>query len=225
MAKGDTSAFGGVISRSFAQTRLYGRLDQRVIARAATRDGQKIIFGKLLWLSVQTVVLLTEIKRQTGPENQPFVELLGRLREGRCTAADFQLLNTRLVQNLDVDWQTGPWASAPIIVTDNAIKDSLNARMAQDFARRTGRKLEWYHCHDALARNKPNFDVPGGVVNGWTGTLVSVRYRVDDHGRRHAISCVVEEVKGCPLGKEVGVKVVPERVPNRGVDSLDKYSL
>jgi hypothetical protein len=37
-----------------------------------------------------------------------------------------------------------------------------------------------------------NFDVPGGVVNGCSGTLKSVRYRVDAKGRRHAISCVIE---------------------------------
>jgi hypothetical protein len=37
-----------------------------------------------------------------------------------------------------------------------------------------------------------NFDVPGGVVNGCSGFLRSVRYRVDNNGDRHAISCVVE---------------------------------
>jgi hypothetical protein len=35
-------------------------------------------------------------------------------------------------------------------------------------------------------------DVPGGIVNGCSGTLKSVRYRVDAKGRRHAISCVIE---------------------------------
>ncbi|KAJ3916321.1 hypothetical protein F5877DRAFT_46891, partial [Lentinula edodes] len=36
-----------------------------------------------------------------------------------------------------------------------------------------------------------NFDVQSGVVNGCHGVLKSVRYRLDDQGRRHAISCVV----------------------------------
>ncbi|KAJ3880115.1 hypothetical protein F5051DRAFT_482411, partial [Lentinula edodes] len=36
-----------------------------------------------------------------------------------------------------------------------------------------------------------NFDVDSGIVNGCQGILKSVRYRLDDHGRRHAISCVV----------------------------------
>ncbi|KAJ6457651.1 hypothetical protein C8R45DRAFT_844067, partial [Mycena sanguinolenta] len=37
-----------------------------------------------------------------------------------------------------------------------------------------------------------NFDVPGGVVNGCSGILKSVRYRLDAKGRRQAISCVIE---------------------------------
>ncbi|EIW81887.1 hypothetical protein CONPUDRAFT_19782, partial [Coniophora puteana RWD-64-598 SS2] len=36
-----------------------------------------------------------------------------------------------------------------------------------------------------------NFDVESGVVNGLTGILVNVRYRLDDDGNRHALSCVV----------------------------------
>ncbi|KAJ7725234.1 hypothetical protein DFH07DRAFT_758744, partial [Mycena maculata] len=37
-----------------------------------------------------------------------------------------------------------------------------------------------------------NFDVPGGVVNSCSGFLKSVRYRLDDQGNRHAISCIIE---------------------------------
>jgi hypothetical protein len=60
-AKGSTSAFGGIniiFAGDFAQlppvgkTRLYSHLDKKSIAKASTKDGQKIIFGKLLWLSV-----------------------------------------------------------------------------------------------------------------------------------------------------------------------------
>ncbi|KAJ4493163.1 hypothetical protein C8J55DRAFT_394788, partial [Lentinula edodes] len=36
-----------------------------------------------------------------------------------------------------------------------------------------------------------NFDIQGGVVNGCHGVLKSIRYRLDDQGCRHAISCVV----------------------------------
>ncbi|KIK59525.1 hypothetical protein GYMLUDRAFT_118985, partial [Collybiopsis luxurians FD-317 M1] len=36
-----------------------------------------------------------------------------------------------------------------------------------------------------------NYNVPSGIVNGCVGVLKSVHYCVDDHRRRHAISCVI----------------------------------
>ncbi|KAJ6447541.1 hypothetical protein C8R45DRAFT_755374, partial [Mycena sanguinolenta] len=135
IAKGNTDSFGG-ISIIFAgdfcqlppvgQTRLYARLT----SPGTTRPKQKVMFGKLLWLSFKTVVLLTEIKRQSGPENARFLALLGRLREGR------------------VDWTLDDWRTAPVIVSDNATKDALNVKGAISFSRRTGRPLHWYHASD-----------------------------------------------------------------------------
>jgi hypothetical protein len=87
-AKGNTSAFGGIniiFANDFAQLPpvgddwLYAHLSTKTLSRSATKSGQKIIFGKLLWYSVKTVVILTEIKRQSGLENQTFVELLNHL--------------------------------------------------------------------------------------------------------------------------------------------------
>lgn len=45
-----------------------------------------------------------------------------------------------------------------------------------------------------------NFDVPGGVVNGCAGFLKSVRYRLDDQGNRHAISCIPDTSPGIVEG-------------------------
>ncbi|KAJ7073337.1 hypothetical protein B0H15DRAFT_792937 [Mycena belliarum] len=97
IAKGNTDSFGG-ISIIFAgdfsqlppvgQKRLYSNL-MRPGMTAETRPKQKVVFGKLLWLTFQTVVLLTESKRQSGPENFRFLALLGCLREGRCTDSDY----------------------------------------------------------------------------------------------------------------------------------------
>jgi hypothetical protein len=197
--------------------------------KAGTTRGQKLVFGKLLWLSVTTVVFLTENMRQTGPENAAFVELLGRLREGRCTSADYELLNTRLASRLNLDWDSDPWSSAPVIVAENAMKDALNLQMAHDFAAKTGQPLHWYYAQDTHSRSTPvtspelkdklmqmdsgktssrlgriplvigmpvmisqNFDVPGGVINGCTGKLVSVRYQLGPDGKRYATSCIVD---------------------------------
>jgi hypothetical protein len=210
------------------QKRLYAHLGPSDIAKAGTTNGQKVVFGKLLWLSVNTVVMLHENMRQSGPENERFVELLSRMREGRCTSADYELLNTRLASNLDIDWTSDKWKRAPVIVAENAMKDALNVQMVQDFAISTGQPLHWYYAQDSHSKNTPvssdilqdklmqmdsaktlsrlgrlplvigmpvmiaqNFDVPGGVVNGCTGTLAQVQYQVGADGKRYAISCII----------------------------------
>ena len=41
-----------------------------------------------------------------------------------------------------------------------------------------------------------NFDVEGGIVNGSTGTIESIRYIIDENSERHLVSCTVQ-VKDC----------------------------
>ncbi|KAJ7733453.1 hypothetical protein B0H16DRAFT_1220551, partial [Mycena metata] len=139
VAKGNDLAFGGisvVFAGDFAQLppvgqkRLYAKLTQKDISQAGTKYGQKVVFGKLLWLSVSTVVMLTQNMRQTGPDNQPFVELLGRLREGH------------------INWQSKRWKNAPVIVAENAMKDTINTSMAHGFSISSGSPLHWYYATD-----------------------------------------------------------------------------
>ncbi|KAJ7162718.1 hypothetical protein C8R43DRAFT_819195, partial [Mycena crocata] len=157
VAKGNDLAFGGInviFAGDFAQLppvqqkRLYTDLTNKNIQDAGTTYGQKVVFGKLLWLSVNTVVMLTENMRQTGEHNRAFVDLLNRMRVGRCTSADYDLLNTRLASNLDIDWQSTPWSEAPVIVTENAMKDAINIQMVRDFAKTSGQPIHWYHSID-----------------------------------------------------------------------------
>ena len=227
-AKGCTEPFGG-ISIIFAgdftqlppvgQTKLFSRVKS---------SKEPTIFGQLLWRSITTVVMLTEQMRQAGAENQPFVEMLSRLRDGRCLAEDYDLLNTRMLSGaLDGD-DLDSWRDAPVIVYSNAIKDAINLQATLSFARKTGQQVHWYHALDTykglpvnddaiidlldtLPSNKTgsrlgalplvlgmpvviteNFDVAGGVVNGSTGILRHIRYRLGDNGKRYLTSCIIE---------------------------------
>ncbi|KAI0717167.1 hypothetical protein C8Q76DRAFT_587754, partial [Earliella scabrosa] len=156
-AKGIDTAFGGlsiILAGDFAQlppvseTRLYAWV-RTGSNRAGTEHGQQVVMGKLLWLSFNTVVILDKVMRQHGPENHRFVDLLSRLREGRCTDEDFQLLQTRLLETqLESVQHAEDWSEAPIIVSDNASKDALNVCAAQSYAHRTGRPLHWYYARD-----------------------------------------------------------------------------
>ncbi len=88
--------------------------------------------------------------RQEGSENLHFIELLGRLRVGECTESDYDLLNTRLARTVRPDWNSLDWMNAPVIVSENTVKDAFNDRAARTFAVRNGKPLHYYYsvdCH------------------------------------------------------------------------------
>ena len=234
-ALGDPQPFGGlsiIFAGDFAQlppvktTRLYAHVDTRT--REQTTSFQQTVAGKMLWLSVNIVIQLEHLHRQQGPENVEFQELLSRMREGRCTIADFNLLNSRIISpSLNIDFSKAPWQHAPIIVYDNATKDLLNIKAAETFALQTDQQLHWYYASDFYKKNlieddnlirafenlhsgetnqrltrlplvlgmpvmiSHNFCVEDGVVNGARGIVKDIRYRIDEHQRRHLVSVIV----------------------------------
>ena len=153
-AKESSKPFGGIniiFAGDFAQLPPVGdtRLNSRInTQRASTKRGQDEILGKLLWLSVDTCVLLEQIMRQQGPENQPFVDLLQRLRTGVCNENDYELLCSKLVCHAKPDWSQTLWNEAPVIVSNNEAKDKINEQCAHAFAARTHRELHYYHASD-----------------------------------------------------------------------------
>jgi hypothetical protein len=227
-ARGCTEPFGGIsiiFAGDFAQLPPVGQT--KLFTRTKSTN-EAIVFGQLLWRSVTTVVMLTQQMRQEGPENARFVELLSRLRDGRCTKEDFELLNTRFLSTALDEGSRLEWQDTPMIVYTNAIKDAINVEATMAFARRSGQQVQWYHAVDThhgkpiednavtdlldtLPSNKTggrvgtlplvlgmpvvlteNLDVAGGIVNGSTGVLRKVRYRVDADNRRYITSCIVE---------------------------------
>lgn len=153
-AKQNPSPFGGInviFAGDFAQLPPVG--ESRLFSHINPHDakgiqGQQNIYGKLLWLSVTTVVILTENMRQHGPENKALVSLLNRLREGKCTSDDFDLLNSKQLSVSDFTSAENEWSNVPIIVTNNECKDALNVRATAEFAAKTGRPMHWYYATD-----------------------------------------------------------------------------
>ncbi|KAJ3741634.1 hypothetical protein EV360DRAFT_15386, partial [Lentinula raphanica] len=154
LAKENNEPFGGInviFAGDFAQLSPVGDASlcsQVKTERVSTTAGQNIVFGKLLWLSVQTVILLSEVKRQQGTQNARFVTLLSRLRSGACNDDDFDLLNTRLASNLNLNWSDERWSKAPLIVCNNETKDALNERMTSAFGQRSNQHVQWYMAED-----------------------------------------------------------------------------
>ncbi|KAH8795881.1 hypothetical protein DL96DRAFT_1480497, partial [Flagelloscypha sp. PMI_526] len=193
LAKDNEGLFGNIniiFAGDFAQISpvadppLYAS-EHRIARNSCLVNAQQTSAGHLLWLSVDTVVMLTKIWRQEG--DATFTDLLSRLREGRFISPS---------QPIEFDPNT------PIIVESNALKDALNKRATLAYAKNTGQELHWYYANDShkgqhitdpalqkkletltsseteyrltkipLVIGMPvvvglNFDVPGGVVNG-----------------------------------------------------------
>ncbi|TFK58509.1 hypothetical protein BDN72DRAFT_743595, partial [Pluteus cervinus] len=137
LAKGNTDMFGGVnliFAGDFAQlapvggTSLYRPRGQGH-SKGGTQHGQEAVQGRLLWLSIDTVIQLTESMRQSGVGNVRFLDLLRRLRVGHIISAP-------------------AWQQAPVIVSHNNQKDAMNEEYAKRFADETGQVLHWYYAQD-----------------------------------------------------------------------------
>ena len=153
-AKENADPFGGVniiFVGDFAQlppvgdTKLYSQLQKD---KVGTVPGQKNVFGKLLWLSVNKVVILEELIRQNAQDDAQFTQLLARLHLGSCTDHDYEFLTSKLLRNQETNFHDVTWTQAPIIVSNNDVKDRLNLEAAKSFAARTKQPLQLYYATD-----------------------------------------------------------------------------
>jgi len=153
-AKESTQPFGGIniiFAGDFAQlppvgdTRLYSHINTNTVG---VGKGQRNVFGKLLWLSIDTVVMLHQVVRQNSTSDKKFTDLLERLRHGNCNDDDFDLLNSKILSRSDTDWNSPIWSSAPIIVSNNDTKDALNERSSRNFASKVNGNLNLYYATD-----------------------------------------------------------------------------
>lgn len=155
-------------------TKLLAKIATQMPAQSGTVRGQRQVLGKLLWLQVTSVVLLSRPMRQGGPENWAFFELLNRLRVGKCTLADFHLLETRLASNvIRSESDRCEWRNVPIIVSTNSAKDNLNERAVEAFAQERGLKIDWYYAEDRhrghLIKDEALIDEIATFHSGQTG--------------------------------------------------------
>ena len=106
------------------------------------------MLGRLLWLSIETVVILHETMHQAGSSNAGFVDLLQCLRGGFCNRDDYDVLANRSLQRLTLPNEGADWRFTPVIVANNATRDAINRRAAEAFAKQAGVQLHWYYAID-----------------------------------------------------------------------------
>ncbi|KAJ3551346.1 hypothetical protein NM688_g4757 [Phlebia brevispora] len=189
IATGKAEPFGGVnviFAGDFAQLppvgeiRLYGTMKSTSApSSAAYTKLSRTVFGKLLWLSIDVVVMLKKVMRQSGDSNNRFVDLLSRLRTGACIDDDFDILNTRQLSRISLHGLSENWKRSPVVVYDNATKDALNVKAVEAFARSTGRELQWFYCIDkhrgrTLANRELRealYEIHSGATEGLLGRI------------------------------------------------------
>ena len=90
------------------------------------------------------MAILHETIRQTRSKNKVFVDLLHRLRTGRCDDNDYSLVSRK---TLGVAEMPGDnlWNLAPIVITSNATRDAVN-QVAEAFTEQTGSQTALVPC-------------------------------------------------------------------------------
>jgi len=93
-------------------------------------------------------VILQETMRQSGMENNSFVDLWHRLHDGVCNDRDYELFPARNLHNGLIVDNGEEWEFSPVIVTSNATRDAINHKAAEAFAEQAGTQLHWYYPID-----------------------------------------------------------------------------
>ena len=119
--------------------------------------------GRHLWKQVNHIILLDE---QMRVQDQAYLELLNRLREGKCLESDFEMLNTRVVgQTVDIT----SIVDAPIIAPGNQLVMAVNDLFVACHSQRT--RVSVSTAKDFIGKRKKA--VPKNVANkyrNWANT-------------------------------------------------------
>ena len=133
---------------------LYSDWDDESVTESISKSEQDKKLGQHLWKQVNRIVLLDEQMRIT---DRPYQELLNRLREGRCTDSDFEMLNKRVVgQSVD---EITRIAGNPIIAPGNKLVMALNNAFATSHSQH-----KTVHLSTAQDRIKKRFNLPPNLA-------------------------------------------------------------
>ena len=113
--------------------------------------------GLHLWRQVNKIVLLDEQMRCT---DQRYLDLLNRLREGKCTDDDVALLNTRVIgQHVDIT----SIVDTPIITPGNQLVMAINDRFTAEHSR--CKKVYISTADDYRGKKKNRKQIPKKVLH------------------------------------------------------------
>ena len=92
--------------------------------------------GRSLWNQLTHVVILNEQNRVT---DRRYAELLTRVSNGKGTRDDYNLLNTRLITNVNMSVEK--FKNAPVVVPGNELRQLINRAHAKFNSQQEGKQL------------------------------------------------------------------------------------
>ncbi len=92
--------------------------------------------GRCLWSQLTHAILLTEQNRVV---DNKYADILKRLAEGKCTPHDHAVLNTRLIDNVDIN--TTKFLDAPVVVPGNRLRNEVNKFYVNKYAASIGQMV------------------------------------------------------------------------------------
>jgi hypothetical protein len=189
----DDDPFGGtllLICGDFFQ--LPPVLDQPLTSIAAGNMPADVALTRLKFHSnIEDSIVLSKSMRAVA--DKEFADLQMRMRSGTCNAGDVASLNARCVERMfDPRVVDAIDAGAKCIVSDNGLRDALNAAMAQRWATRRGRELRLYAAHDVRTRKRIDDDgnratrADTDAANATTATTTTAAMTSDQRSRARA---------------------------------------
>ena len=150
---------------------LYSDWNNETVRSSRSKSDIQRKLGQHLWKQVNSIVLLDEQMRVT---DRAYQDLLNRLREGKCTDSDIEMLNKRVVgQSVD---DIVHIEGNPIIAPGNKLVQTLNNLFVTSHSQH--KKIHISSAKDTIKkRNLPNNlvnfikDFPSTRTNGLPGEL------------------------------------------------------
>ena len=154
---GDFSQFAPV-----RDTPLFQRYGASYIKGSTSQSDVLCELGRSLWKQLTHVALLTDQMRVTDAK---YLELLGRLRVGKCCLNDYMLLSNRVIGNNNNNISDAISPGTPIIVAGNKLRMEINSLLVKNHSEALSQEVTIVKAIDVCRNSQLNDSEKGEIKN------------------------------------------------------------
>jgi hypothetical protein len=142
---------------------------------------QTAVIGKAIYLQFETVV---KLEKQERIDDKPWLEILGRTREGACTESDIREIRKLILTNpqCDVpDFKSEPWNKAVLVTPRNCVRAAWNRASVRRHCTATGELLYIFDAEDTVGNERvpTNMEQKTILASMKTDDTAKLPYRVE----------------------------------------------